>query len=248
MSKIIVDIWRTSLHREEIGIKKSEEYRAKSRKFTADMDLFGKVKIDKSDYGYIGYRKKLWETDKLENKILDVRLFDDTMNWLGTIEENLLKSVLLTIVNEETSLAFAVTLRDTRIMFPIESVRARFLSGNLFSLPYISDNGEIQGLILKSKKLSIGGDWEIIDALTNKKIAKVDGKVLDIGGRWEIDADKIKDENLRRILILFAATLRFYDDLKERTEKLVEKIKKEKKWFKLNKAMMSLFYNPKVRR
>ena len=71
---------------------------------------------------------------------------------------------------------------------------------------------------------------------------------MDIGGRWEIDADKIKDENLRRILILFAATLRFYDDLKERTEKLVEKIKKEKKWFKLNKAMMSLFYNPKVRR
>ncbi len=123
------------MHREEIGIKKSEEYRAKSRKFTADMDLFGKVKIDKSDYGYIGYRKKLWETDKLENKILDVRLFDDTMNWLGTIEENLLKSVLLTIVNEETSLAFAVTLRDTRIMFPIESVRAKFLSGNLFFAP-----------------------------------------------------------------------------------------------------------------
>ena len=248
MVKITVDIWKTGLHGVEVGIKKKEEHRAKSKKFTKDMDIFGKVTLDKEEYGYVGYRKNLWEKEDLFEKRLDVRLFTETMDWLGTIEENIAKSIVLTLVNDSPSHSFITSLRDTKIVYQIESVRARFMSGDVFYLTYIDEDKQLQGLILKSKRMTIGSDWEILDALTERKIIKVDGKVLDIGGRWEIKSKKLEDKNLINILILFAASLKFYDDLKGRTEKLVEKLKKEKKWVKLDKSELALFYNPRVRR
>ncbi|MGQ4892172.1 MAG: hypothetical protein ACP6IP_06750 [Candidatus Njordarchaeia archaeon] len=252
MVKITVDIWKTGLHGVEVGIKKKEEHRAKSRKFTRDMDIFGEVKLKEGKkeekYGYVAYRKELWEKEDLFEKRIDIRLFTDTMDWLGTIEENIAKSIVLTLVNDTPSHAFAVTLRDTRVMYQIESIRARFMSGDVFYLTYIDEDNHLRGLILKSKRMTIGSDWEILDALTEKKIMKVDGKVLDFGGRWEIESKKLNDKNLMNIIILFAASLKFYDDLKERTEKLIKNLKKGKKWVKLDKSEVSLFYNPRVRR
>ncbi len=248
VKKIVVDIWKTGLHKAELGIKKKEEYRAKSKKFTKDMDIFGKVTVDKEDYGFVAYRENLWKNKNIYEKKLDVRLFTETMDWLGTIEENFAKSIVLSLVNEEPSHSFLVTLRGSRIVYQIESIRSKFMSGDLFYLPYIDENNQLRGLLLKSKRMTIGSDWEVKDLLNDKKIVEVDGKVIDIGGRWEIKGKKLKDNELINILVLFSATLKFYDELKERTEKVLEDLKKKKKWFKLDKSELTLFYNPRLRR
>jgi len=247
MVKVVVDIWRTGLHKEEIGIKKKEEHRAKTRKFTKDMDLFGRVKIDKEDYGLIGYRKELWEVDDPINQRIDIRLFTNTIDWLGTLVENFARSIVLSLVNEQPSLSFVTTLRDTRYIYPIERIRGRFMETDTFLLTYVDENNQFRGYTLKVKRVAIGGDWDVYDALTGEKVAKVDGKVLDIGGRWEIKTD-IDDKNLLNILSLFAASLKFYDDAKKRLEKVLKNMKKNKNWLKLAKTELSLFYNPRVRR
>jgi len=246
--KIKVDLWRTSLHSEEIGIKKTTGYRAKERKFTTDLDLFGKVEIDGEDYGLVGFRKKFWNTDDINKKTVDIRLFTSSISWIGTIEENIARTITLSLANDEILHAFNITLRGSKIFYTIEGVRPRFLSGEVFSLLYINEKNEVEVYLIRAKRVSLGSDWEVYEASTRKKIAKVDGKVLNFGGRWDIKLEKEVEENLINVLILFASTMRFYEDLKKRTEKLLEIIKKKKEKMKLTKSELTLLYNPKIRR
>lgn len=225
-----------------------EVYRAKERKFTSDLDLFGKVEVDGEDYGLVGFRKKFWETKDINKKTIDIRLFTKSISWIGTIEENIARTLALSLANEEILHAFNVTLRESRLVYPIEGVRPRFLSGEVFSLLYVNEKNEVEVYLIRAKRVSLGSDWEVYDASTRKKIAKVDGKVLNFGGRWDIKLERDVEENLINTLILFAATMRFYEDLKERTEKLLEIIKKKKERMKLTKSELTLLYNPKIRR
>jgi len=90
--KIIVDLWKTKMHGEIIGIKQKEEHMAKSRQFNRDLELFGEVrevkKGEEETIGYLGYRKGLWddEAEKL-NRRLVIKLFSKSMYYQGTIEE-----------------------------------------------------------------------------------------------------------------------------------------------------------------
>ena len=89
--KITLDLWKTKLHDEIIGIKQKEEHMAKSRQFNRDLELFGEVKEKKKGkeetIGYVGYRQGLWdeEKDKLERRLV-VKLFSKSMYYQGTIE------------------------------------------------------------------------------------------------------------------------------------------------------------------
>lgn len=245
MVKIKVDLWRTSLHLAEIGIKKREELMSRSRRFTKDMDIIGKVEIDKKDYGFVAYRKGLWEGRDLIGKRLAIRLFSTDIDYLGALDENIGRSIILSIVNEDPSPAYIITLPGTKIIYSVERLRPRFAETDTYLMTYITDKGVLKPILIKSKRLALGSDWEVIDLCTNKEIAKVDGKVMDIGGEWEIKT-KLEDEDLWRSLILFATTLRFYDDNKEKIKKIVSAYRNKE--IKLSKTDLSLFYNPRVRR
>jgi len=246
MVKIKVDLWKTSMHLAEIGIKKREELMSKSRRFTKDMDIIGKVEIDKKDYGYVAYRKALWDEKDLVEKRLAIRLFSTDIDYLGAIDENLGRSIILSMVNEDPSPAYVITIPGTKIIYTIERLRPRFAETDAYLMTYITDKGVLKPILIKSKRLALGSDWKVTDLYTDKEIAKVDGKIMDIGGEWEIKTN-IKDEDLWRSLILFAATLKFYDDNKEKIKKIVSMLKK-KRGIKLSKTDLSLFYNPRVRR
>lgn len=247
MVKIKVDLWKTGLHRVEIGIKKKAELMSKSRRFTKDMDIIGKVEVAGEDYGYIAYRKGLWDEKDLLGKRLVVRLFSTEITWLSGIDENLARGIALTLINEDPSPAFVVTHSGTKITYPIERIRPRFLETDAFLFTYVTEDGMLRPLIIKSKRFAIGSDWGIIDLKNNKEIAHVDGKVLDIGGEWTIKT-KEEDEILWRSLIVFASTLRFYDSLKEKLESITKTMKKKKKLPKLDRMDISFFYNPRLRR
>ncbi len=245
MVKIKVDLWKTGLHLAEIGIKKKEELMSKSRRFTKDMDIIGKVEIDKKDYGYIAYRKELWERKNPLERRVAIRLFSTDIEYLGAIDENLGRSISLTIVNEDPSPAYVVMLPGSKIVYTIERLRPRFAETDSYLLTYINDDGELKPILIRSKRLAFGSDWKVTDLYSAKDIAKVDGKTLDIGGEWEIKTN-VKDERFWRTLILFAGSLKFYDDNKAKIEEIMKQIKK--KSIKLSKSDLLLFYNPRVRR
>ena len=247
MVKIKVDLWKTGLHGVEVGIKKKEELMARSRRFTKDMDLYGKVEVDNEDYGYVGYRRGLWEeTDPLEKRLV-VRLFSKDVEYLGSIDENIGRAIALTMINEEPSPAFIIAQAGIRLVYPIEKVRSRFAEPDTFLLTYINKENVLRPILIKSKRLALGSDWKVVDLNTGKEIAKVDGKILDIGGEWEIKT-KEEDEILWRNLMLFAATLKFYDDIKEKLETLIKDITSTKKYIKLSRGDAGFFYNPRLRR
>ena len=87
--KIIVDLWKTRMHGEIIGIKQKEEHMAKSRQFNRDLELFGEVrevkKGEEETVGYLGYRKGLWDDEKDKLKKLEKQV-DPQMNSTITLE------------------------------------------------------------------------------------------------------------------------------------------------------------------
>jgi len=247
MVKISVDLWRTSLHGVEIGIKQKEELMSRSRRFTRDTDIIGKVEVDDEEYGYVAYRTGPWSKESIYEKRLTARLFTKDIEWLASIDENFGREILLTLANEEPSPAFIIAHSGQRVVYYIERIRPRFLETDAFLFTYIDEDNVLHPLLIKSKRFSIGSDWGVTDMRTDKEIAKVDGKVLDIGGRWEIKT-KLEDKRLWHCLILFATILRFYDEINEKLEKLYKELRKGKALIKLTKTDLSLFYNPRLRR
>ena len=81
-----VDLWITDLNTTEVGVYQHSRNRAKSRQFTSDMDIFAEVKRDGERVGLLGYRADLWETKRGMDRRLVIKLFTATMNWKGTIE------------------------------------------------------------------------------------------------------------------------------------------------------------------
>ncbi|MHA1676271.1 MAG: hypothetical protein ACTSU6_03750 [Candidatus Njordarchaeales archaeon] len=247
--KVVVDLWKTSLHGAEIGIRQKEQHRAKARQFSKDMDLYGRIKVDGKDYGYVGYRKALWENEDPFKKRLVVKAFSNEMTWLGTIEENIIRELSLTLASREPSPAFTVIMPRTKIVFPIERLRPRGFETDAMILTYINDEkNTVKTYVIKSKRFSIGNDWSLVDLVTGKEIIKVDGKVLDVGGRYELKSKTVEDMRLFIIVALYAGTLRFYDDLKEKLENIQKTLKKKKELPAFDKQAVSFFFNPRIRR
>jgi len=220
---------------------------SKSRRFTEDTDIIGKVEIDNEEYGYIAYRTIPWNKESIFERRLAARLFSKDIEWIASIDENFGREVLLTLANDEPSPAFIITHSGQRVVYYIERIRPRFLETDAFLFTFIDRERVLHPLVIKSKRFTLGSDWKVVDMRTDKEIAEVDGKILDIGGEWEIKT-KINDERLWHSLILFATTLRFYDDINERLDRIYKELRKGKTPVKLTKTDLSMFYNPRLRR
>ena len=90
-----VDLWLTDLNSVEIGILKQTQHRAKSRQFSKDMDVIGQIKEDGERKGILAYREGLWKSeDKMQQRLV-IKLFSEKMNWRGTLDMMLGRSLQL---------------------------------------------------------------------------------------------------------------------------------------------------------
>ncbi|MHA1331763.1 MAG: hypothetical protein ACTSR2_11865 [Candidatus Hodarchaeales archaeon] len=231
--KIIVDLWRTKLHGEIVGIKQKEEHMAKSRQFNRDLELFGEVKEVKDGQeetvGFVGYRKGLWdeEKDKL-NRRLVIKLFSKSMYYQGTMEEMIGREFTRSISAQKDFPCFSVMIDGYEYLISLNKTR-----GGLFVPEWyvfrVNFDEELQPIILKHK-IGPGIDYRIVSALGNKEIGLINGKKFDIGGRYDItikSTDKRLISNVViRTLILFAASLKFHKPIYKKIKKGVKKMKK----------------------
>ncbi|TFG03175.1 MAG: hypothetical protein EU539_12510, partial [Promethearchaeota archaeon] len=72
---IRVNLWRTRLHAEELGVYQSLKYQAKTRYFAKDFEIEGVVEVDDEKKYIVAYNKDDWEEGPDEEKRLIVRLF-----------------------------------------------------------------------------------------------------------------------------------------------------------------------------
>lgn len=252
VKKIVVDLWKTGLHGAEIGIREKETRMSKSRQFTRDMDLIGAVEIDGEKAGHVGMRKDPWELPKKAKKEdeykrrLIIKAFNESGNWEGTIEELNAFELKNSIAVGEPQPAFMCVVSGTKYLTLIEKLHTRWRANYSFQLVN-PDESSVGLFTIKADRFSLGSDWYIED-VTGKKVAEVDGKVLDIGGEFEI---KIFDEELGKnkvfvnTLKLFAATLKYLGDIEDKIKDTVNAIRKGYK-LEVEKSEIKFFKNPRL--
>ena len=123
--EIVVNIWRTSLHGAEIGLKKEIERAAKSRQFTKEMEETGDITFkDRNRKEIIGINLGFFNTDgdsplgqkygkdaELNRRIV-VKTFTGLTQgggggrWTGSIEQSLTESLVLSAGERDALPAF----------------------------------------------------------------------------------------------------------------------------------------------
>ncbi len=247
-SRIDVDLWRTKMHKQEWGIRLDAQRAQKDRQWTRDMDQLGTVKIDGEDYGILAIRENAWkEKDHLERRFV-MKLFSPSGYWRASIERLQGESFANSLAIKEPSPAYICVFKHTRNLFRIKRL-AHFprFQGQIFGFSYLDENDIFQTFVIDDKRLRFGSDWVIKD-IHNKVVAKIDGKFMNLGGRFKIQIFKemlAKDKTFYTMLILFSSTLRYYKDIKKNIKKSLKELKQSDVEVKLDESETNLYLNPR---
>jgi hypothetical protein len=247
-SHIVVDLWRTKMHKEEWGIRLDAQRAQKDRQWTRDMDLIGEVKINKEDYGNLAIREQIWkETDPLERRFV-MKMFSPSGYWRGSIERLQGESFAISHATKEPCPAFICIFKHTRNLFRIKRLAhyPRF-QGQVFGFSYLDENDIFKSFVLDDKRLTPGSDWMVKDIHDNV-IARINGKFANLGGKFKIailDEKLASDKTFFNMLILFSSTLRFLKDIKKNIKKSMKELKASDTDVKLDDSETNLYLNPR---
>ncbi|MHA1632519.1 MAG: hypothetical protein ACTSXC_06930 [Candidatus Freyarchaeota archaeon] len=251
----IVDFWRTGIHREEFGIRQKEFLMSKSRQFTRDLDLCGRLKRGSEEIGYIGYRRGVWdlkEAGRLDKQRLVIKAFSNSFSWMGSIEEVVNRTVSKSIGVGEVMPVFAAVLPDNKLVYNIERVYRGPLRTVTYVFSFIDEKSKtFQPVKIVGKRVSLGADFDVFYGADEQRIGRIDGKIADLGGRFEVkilDETLVRNEELMRVLLLFTSTLKFHSELEERVKRLLEAMRKGDLIPEVQSEELGLLVNPRVLR
>lgn len=247
-SRIDVDLWRTKMHRDEWGIRKDAQRAQKDRQWTRDMDQLGTVKVNGEDYGILAIREKAWkDKDPLEKRFV-MKMFSPSGYWRASIERLQGESFANSLATKEPSPAYICIFKHTRNLYRIKRL-AHFprFQGQIFGFSYLDEHDIFRSFVIDDKRLRFGSDWVVKD-IHNKVIAKINGKFMNLGGRFKISIfnEKLaRDKTFFNMLILFSATLRYYRDIKKNIKKALKELKESDAEVKLDDSETNLYLNPR---
>ena len=263
--EIVINLWRTSLHGAEIGLKREIERAAKSRQFTKEMEETGDITFkDRNRKEIVGINLGFFNTDGNsplgkkygkdadKNRRIVVKTFTALTEgggggrWTGSIEQSLTESLVLSAGERDALPAFIVNIPGYDFLTRI--VRSHTMTGQRYVFPLIDEKtNETRIFEISAARMALGSDFKVKEVATGKKVADIDGKLLDFGGKWNI---KLKDKELyanrvfRRILILFTCVTKWLPEANETLQKLLKALKKGYK-FDPTGNEISLFRNPR---
>ncbi len=242
----IVDIWITNLNRTEFGIYKRSRNRAKSRQFTADMDIFAEIIEGGERIGLIGYREDLWEKAQGMDKRLVFKVFNETLNWRATMDLMIGRSLQQTIAARGLPvMTYSVnTDQDNFIVYLERSANKWPLMPENFAF-FIMNNGMPEFYRLKRDFIDLGGDFTLYDQ-HDRAIGHLDGKVFSIGGKWKGRLRReYADRRLLTVLQLFSAMQIFNADCRRHMRRLWKDVRRGKVEPKLERQEADLYMNPR---
>jgi hypothetical protein len=241
-----VVLWVTNLHDIEIGIYQHSRNQAKSRQFTKDMDVFGEIKSDGSRSGLLGFRRELWKSQTGMDKRLVIKLFSASLNWRGTLDMMIGRSLQLTHGARGLPVtAFSLNLNDHDQVVHLERSANKWtgLPEN-FSF-FLLEDGRPRFYRLRSDMIAIGDDYTLFDE-RDKKVGHLDGRVLNLGGKWVVTLDaQHATPKLEMVLQLFCGMLRFNDQCLDHVEDLVKGVRAGKFVPGLESTEADLYMNPR---
>jgi hypothetical protein len=100
---------------------------------------------------------------------------------------------------------------------------------------------------IREDRLTFGDDWNVND-ISGEKVARIDGKALNIGGMFKIEIyDQFLADNevFIRVLVLFASMLKYRKKLRKKIKKTMKLYKKGEIAIKLSFEEIKLYQNPR---
>ena len=254
------DLYATDLHSDELGMRQAEVWRAKSRQFSKDAEIIGKIseahrrshKDDMPDLeksGFIILRDSLWNNapDELSRRLV-LKLFSNKGGWIATLEEMVAEEYALSYTSGLPIVSFVVMTGENEIVTHIRQTLKGAFGMESFVFFLLGPSKTFDAFRIERKRVSAGIDYKVIRVKGEEEVAEVDSKLGDIGGEFQV---KIKDPVLAenewfcRVLQCFAVMNRFRDDIKEKVDKGLKRWLKGKIEPTLHRHEISLLANPR---
>jgi hypothetical protein len=241
-----LNVWITNFNSVEFGIYKRSRNRAKSRQFTADMDIFAEIIENGARTGLLGYREDLWTKNTGMDKRLVLKLFTEAVNWRATMDLMIGRSLQLTLGARGLPVTcFSLNTGDHDNLVYLERSAAKWpLLPENFSF-FLMEDGNPEFFRLRRDLIDLGGDYTLYDR-RNRKIGGLDGKVFSIGGKWYGRVRKeFADPRLMMVLKLFAGMLLFNGEARRHMRTLAREVAAGTFTPKLEKQEAELYMNPR---
>lgn len=244
-TKFKVDLWATDFNDVELGILRDTQRQAESRQFTKDMNVIGQVLENGERTHLIGWREGLWDENEGVQKRLVLKLFTDSMNWKGSLDQMMGRSLQLTHASGVPTPAFSVNLARHEQVIQLERCARKIpFFPQAFSFFILDDDGA-RIFRLRQKRFSIGADYVLYDQ-RNRKIAEIDRRLWNLGGAWKVKIlSDAMDADLQSTLTLFCAMQRFNRKCRREIRKLYGQVEKADEPVKLDHQEEDLYMNPR---
>jgi hypothetical protein len=254
------DLYITGFHADEMGFRQDEIWRSKSRQFSKDADIIGKIEEAKKKpgsrrltprkkTGFIILRSSVWEGEKDElARRLVVKLFSNRGGWTATIEEMVAEELAVSYSSNDPLLSYSVIVKDTEVVTYIRQVRRGGLSTENYSFYILGPRNTFEVFRIEGKRATLGDDFHVIRLATGDVVAEIDSKFMDIGGEFVVS---IKDPVLAdnswfcRVLQCFSVTIWYRVKMRGRVEKRMKMWEKGKYVPKMHRHETSLLANPR---
>ncbi len=254
------DLYSTDLHGDELGLRQQEVWRSKSRQFTKDAEIIGKIDEARMDektdrlsrpkkVGFVMLRASLLKGELNEaSKRLVIKLFSDSGAWLATIEEMVAESYALSYATNEPMVSFSVIVADVEVMTHIRQVQRTGFSTETYSFYILGPDNTFEVFRIEGKRGTLGDDFKVVRLNGGETVAEIDSKFGDIGGEFVV---RIKDSVLAknnwfcRVLQCFSTIVRFREEIQKRHEHFMKKWEKGKAEPLQHRYEISLLANPR---
>jgi hypothetical protein len=252
-----VDFWMTDLHGAKIGIYQKERFMAKNRAFSKNLDLIGAVREEGKADGMFGIDTDNWH-DVAEKDLATRRLVlkwfnSESIAHLGTIEEIVLNSLTASIASDDELPVLKLVIPNYDFLVDLKKEHTKLPKiGEMFGCA-IKDAKEGHWLPIQfdEKRATIGSDWDVKVGDKVKIVAKIDEKLLNVGGKFVVtflDKPLYKMAPFFKTVILFTMMLKFKKEIMNTIAKLRDQIEHGK--IKLDPAPEEekFMWNPRLLR
>ena len=254
------DLYGTGFHHEEIGFRQTEMWRSKSRQFSRDADIIGKIEerlkpMDKKGLtkpervGFIILRQSLWRDEKepLDRRLV-VKMFSNSGGWIATMEEMVAEEYSTSFAADEPLVAFTVLSKENEIVTWVKQLRRGGLSTENYAFYILGPNKSFEVFRIEGTRVTLGDDFRVIRLNGGKVVAKIDSRFGDFGGAYTV---RIKDPVLAenewfcRILQSFSIMINYRERIREKIKKGMSQWKRKKRDPTQHRYEISLLANPR---
>ena len=253
------DLYGTGFHHEEMGFRQAEMWRSKSRQFSRDADIVGKIMerrkpMDKKRLtkpervGFIILRQSLWkQVDPLDRRLV-VKLFTNKGGWIATMEEMVAEEYALSFGATEPLIAFTVLSRENEIVTWVKQLRRGALTTENYVFYILGPDKTFEVFRIEGIRATLGDDFRVLRLDGRKVVANIDSRFADFGGAYIV---RIKDPVLAenewfcRVLQCFSIMVNYRERIRAKLRKGMNQWKKGKREPTQHRYEISLLANPR---